>query len=187
MIELLIVIVVLGILAAIVTFAVQNLGTSSTKATCQSDFKTAETAAEDYKAQMGAYPIGGGTMAANGSTVATASATDTDPNIPAALTAGSAPAGVNAAGSGGELLAGSNVATTSPFQDSNGATTSNLDSGTRFPVGPWLKDLPTNPGHYSIWVANDGTGDVAVLDSAGKVVAGTKGAFNDLTACQQVG
>ena len=56
LIELLIVIVVLGILAAIVVFAVQNLTGQASTAGCQSDYKTVETAAEAYKAQMGAYP-----------------------------------------------------------------------------------------------------------------------------------
>jgi general secretion pathway protein G len=58
LIELLIVIVVLGILAAIVVFAVQNLTGQSAASGCQSDYKTVETAAEAYKAQMGAYPPG---------------------------------------------------------------------------------------------------------------------------------
>jgi general secretion pathway protein G len=56
LIELLIVIVVLGILAAIVVFAVQNLTGQSAASGCQSDYKTVETAAEAYKAQMGTYP-----------------------------------------------------------------------------------------------------------------------------------
>jgi general secretion pathway protein G len=56
LIELLIVIVILGILAAIVVFAVQNLTTSSAKSACQSDYKTVETALESYKAQQGTYP-----------------------------------------------------------------------------------------------------------------------------------
>jgi type II secretion system protein G len=56
LIELLIVIVILGILAAIVVFAVQNLTGQSASAACQSEFKTVETALESYKAQMGAYP-----------------------------------------------------------------------------------------------------------------------------------
>jgi general secretion pathway protein G len=58
LIELLIVIVILGILAGIVVFAVQNLTRSSAKASCGSDFKTVETAAEAYKAQVGTYPGG---------------------------------------------------------------------------------------------------------------------------------
>ena len=56
LIELLIVIVILGILAAIVVFAVQNLSKSSSKASCGSDVKTVETAAEAFKAQVGSYP-----------------------------------------------------------------------------------------------------------------------------------
>ena len=56
LIELLIVIVILGILAAIVVFAVQNLASSSATASCGSDLKTVETAVEAYKAQEGFYP-----------------------------------------------------------------------------------------------------------------------------------
>ena len=56
LIELLIVIVILGILAAIVVFAVQNLTGQSATAACQGNFKTVETALEAYKAQVGSYP-----------------------------------------------------------------------------------------------------------------------------------
>ena len=56
LIELLIVIVILGILAAIVVFAVQNLTSSSSQASCSSDYKTTETAVEAFKAQVGVYP-----------------------------------------------------------------------------------------------------------------------------------
>jgi type II secretion system protein G len=56
LIELLIVIVILGILAAIVVFAVQNLTGQSATAACQAEYKTVETALESYKAQMGQYP-----------------------------------------------------------------------------------------------------------------------------------
>ena len=58
LIELLVVIVTLAVLAAIVLFAVQNMTTQSAVASCQSDFKTVETAAETFKAQTGAYPGG---------------------------------------------------------------------------------------------------------------------------------
>ena len=60
LIELLIVIVILAILAAIVVFAVQNLTKQSAAAACQSDYKTVESAAETFKAQVGDYP--GGTL-----------------------------------------------------------------------------------------------------------------------------
>jgi prepilin-type N-terminal cleavage/methylation domain-containing protein len=56
LIELLIVIVIMGILAAVVVFAVQNLTKQSAQASCHSDYKTIETAAEAFKAQTGAYP-----------------------------------------------------------------------------------------------------------------------------------
>jgi general secretion pathway protein G len=56
LIELLIVIVILGILAAIVVFAVQNLTGSSAQSACRSDFKTVETAVEAFNAQNGHYP-----------------------------------------------------------------------------------------------------------------------------------
>jgi general secretion pathway protein G len=56
LIELLIVIVILGILAAIVVFAVQNLTGQSKTASCQAQVKTVETAQETYKAQVGVYP-----------------------------------------------------------------------------------------------------------------------------------
>ena len=59
LIELLIVVVVLGILAAIVVFAVQNLTGTSAQGACQTDYKSVETAAEAFKAQTGAYPANG--------------------------------------------------------------------------------------------------------------------------------
>jgi general secretion pathway protein G len=62
LIELLIVIVVLGILAAIVVFAVQNLTGSSAQSSCKADFKTVETAAESYKAQVGSDPAAIGNL-----------------------------------------------------------------------------------------------------------------------------
>ncbi len=55
LIEVLIVIVILGILASIVVFAVQDLSTSTAAASCQTDYKTIESAEETYKAQMDAY------------------------------------------------------------------------------------------------------------------------------------
>jgi type II secretion system protein G len=56
LIELLIVIVILGILAAIIVFAVGAVTGQSANAACQSDFKNVQVAAEAYKAQMGTYP-----------------------------------------------------------------------------------------------------------------------------------
>lgn len=56
LIELLIIIAILGILATIVVFAVQNLMGESSTASCESDYKTVESAVEAYKAQMYNYP-----------------------------------------------------------------------------------------------------------------------------------
>ena len=56
LIELLIVIVILGILAGIVVFAVGSAKTDSVSASCKADIKTVNTAAEAYKAKTGAYP-----------------------------------------------------------------------------------------------------------------------------------
>jgi general secretion pathway protein G len=52
LIELLIVIVVLGILAAIVVFAVQNLTGNSAQSACSSDLQTVDHAAQAYIAQV---------------------------------------------------------------------------------------------------------------------------------------
>jgi general secretion pathway protein G len=153
LIELLIVIVILGILAAIVVFAVQNLTSSSAKASCGSDFKTVETAVEGYKAQMGNYP---NNNAANGAI------TDTDTGLNAAAVANV----TGAVTTGGELLSGSLVTpavtsgTLAPAKDANGNATSNVAAGSA--VGPWLKDVPSNGTHYTITVSNDGHGTILV-------------------------
>jgi general secretion pathway protein G len=55
LIELLIVIVILGILAAIVVFAVGGITDKGNKSACKADVKTAEVASEAYRAQNGAY------------------------------------------------------------------------------------------------------------------------------------
>ena len=59
LIELLIVIVILGILAAIVVFAVGNSTNQAKTSACQADKKTVETALEAYKANVGSYPASG--------------------------------------------------------------------------------------------------------------------------------
>src|SRR5882672_6400138 len=63
LVELLIVIVILGILAGIVVFAVGNLSSNAKTNACSTEKSTVGTAAEAYKAQMGVYP----TAAAAGS------------------------------------------------------------------------------------------------------------------------
>jgi prepilin-type N-terminal cleavage/methylation domain-containing protein len=55
LIELLIVIVILGILAAIVVFAVGGVTDRGTASACKTDRKSVETAGEAYFAQNGSY------------------------------------------------------------------------------------------------------------------------------------
>jgi hypothetical protein len=67
--------------------------------------------------------------------------------------------------------------------------TINLTSPSGNQVGAWLKDVPANSNHYSIFVANDGTGDIEVLNSTGApVTSGTPPApmINNAAACNQV-
>jgi general secretion pathway protein G len=66
LIELLIVIVVLGILAAIVVFAVGTATSDSKVSACKADKKTLSVAVEAYKATTGAYPAAVQTAASNG-------------------------------------------------------------------------------------------------------------------------
>jgi general secretion pathway protein G len=56
LIELLIVIVVLGILAAVVVFALGGVTSQSASAACNADAKTVDVALAAYNAQNGAYP-----------------------------------------------------------------------------------------------------------------------------------
>lgn len=56
LIELLIVIVILGILAAVVVFSVAGITNSGAKGACQTDVKSVEVALEAYRAQVGSYP-----------------------------------------------------------------------------------------------------------------------------------
>jgi general secretion pathway protein G len=59
LIELLIVIVILGVLAGIVVFAVGGITDTGDTAACKADIKTVTTAVEAFRAQSGAYPATG--------------------------------------------------------------------------------------------------------------------------------
>jgi general secretion pathway protein G len=56
LVELLIVIVILGILAGIVVFAVGNLTSNAKSNACSTEKQTISTALEAYKANVGSYP-----------------------------------------------------------------------------------------------------------------------------------
>ena len=56
LIELMIVIVILGVLAGIVIFAVGGITDNGNVAACKSDVKTVSVAIEAYKAKTGNYP-----------------------------------------------------------------------------------------------------------------------------------
>ena len=68
LIELLIVIVILGILAAVVVFAVGGITDRGADSACQADFKTLEVAVEAYYAQIGDYPDDVAALLTNNST-----------------------------------------------------------------------------------------------------------------------
>jgi prepilin-type N-terminal cleavage/methylation domain-containing protein len=59
LVELLIVIVILGILAGIVVFAVGNVTSNAKTNACSTEKSTISTALEAYKANTGAYPVDG--------------------------------------------------------------------------------------------------------------------------------
>src|SRR4026207_1426720 len=56
LIELMIVIVILGVLAGIVIFAVGGITDNGNVAACKSDVKTVQVAVEAFKAKNGSYP-----------------------------------------------------------------------------------------------------------------------------------
>jgi general secretion pathway protein G len=60
LIELLIVIVILGILAAVVVFAVNGITNKGKAAACNADLSSVNTAVEAFYAQTGGYPTGTG-------------------------------------------------------------------------------------------------------------------------------
>lgn len=62
LIEMLIVIIILGILAAIVVFAVGSTRGDSVTATCKTDVKSIQLAAEAVRTKSGAYPAAQGDL-----------------------------------------------------------------------------------------------------------------------------
>jgi prepilin-type N-terminal cleavage/methylation domain-containing protein len=66
LIELLIVIVILGVLAGIVVFAVSAFNKDGVSASCKSDGKNVEVATEAYYAKVGTYPLTIGALVTSG-------------------------------------------------------------------------------------------------------------------------
>lgn len=56
LIELLIVIIILGVLAAIVVFSVRGITQNGEEAACKTEFRIVDTAIEAFYAETGAYP-----------------------------------------------------------------------------------------------------------------------------------
>ena len=81
LIELLIVIVILGVLAAIVTFSVRGITDTGDQAACEANVKTAETAVEAFYANNGAYPANLGAVVTAGLLKSDPSDTAVDPQV----------------------------------------------------------------------------------------------------------
>lgn len=79
LIELLIVVVILGILASVVVFAVSGIANRGATAACKSDLKAVQTAVEAYYAKTKAYPTSAAPTAATANAERMAAIT-TDPN-----------------------------------------------------------------------------------------------------------
>jgi general secretion pathway protein G len=84
LIELLIVIVVLGILAAIVVFALSNQTSNAAKSACNADAKSVEVAVEAYRAQTSNYPANVAALTAGGPAAYLRQAPPTNPALDAA-------------------------------------------------------------------------------------------------------
>lgn len=57
-VELLVVIVILGILAGVVVFAISGISDKDSTSACKAEARTVERALESYNDQFGAYPTG---------------------------------------------------------------------------------------------------------------------------------
>ena len=95
LIELLIVIVILGVLAAIVVFSVRGITNDSEEKACEIEVRTVETAIEAAKADTGSYPADVGDLVSGGylrenpeaSNITDATAIGADGSLPAAAIA----------------------------------------------------------------------------------------------------
>jgi general secretion pathway protein G len=62
LVELLVVIVILGILAAVVVFAVGGTTENAQKSACKAELNTVESAVEAFNASLGVYPTNAGQL-----------------------------------------------------------------------------------------------------------------------------
>lgn len=145
LIEVVIVVAVLGILSGIALLALGNQSGTTSKAGCESAFRSVQGAVQAYKAEAGGFPnaqVGGN---------AALPVTDNDPV--SENTAGAT------SGAGSELLV-------------KGATSPNTVAAAAT-AGPWLQTLPVSNGHWSIGVSNDGSGTVTVYSKSGTALGMT--------------
>jgi type II secretion system protein G len=98
LIELLIVIVILGVLAAIVAFSVQGITDRGDLSACKAEVKTVGTAQEAYYAKKGNYPATLGALAASPDKFLRSATTKyvSDVNTDGTLVLSGAPAGCTA-------------------------------------------------------------------------------------------
>lgn len=86
LIELLIVIIILGVLAAVVVFSVRGITNNSEEAACKTEVRTVETAVEAAYAELGNYPADVDALVAGGFLRAAPDGATTGSNITGAST-----------------------------------------------------------------------------------------------------
>jgi prepilin-type N-terminal cleavage/methylation domain-containing protein len=150
LIELLIVIVILAVLAGIVAFAVGSSTENATAAACSSDAKAFQSALEEYKALVGAYP-GSPALQTGGGSQAVPSFGDDWPLS-------------------GPSLKPSNIFGLTGDPNSPGGTWTAPDGEV---VGPLLRELPSRLNYQ---IVTDGNGEVFVFP--GTALAGPNSVFN---------
>ena len=167
-------VVILGILAAIVVFAVSNLTGTSAQSACTSDQKTVQTAVEAYKAQVGHYPQAGDNFAtAPGGTLTANAVAATTPGIDDLYT-------TQASGSGGAAVGpwlktqpvNSGHYSITVTQDSNGTVGVDNSAGTAVIAGGCQRELtPSVAASVHVQGAPDGRPALLVLLAERKVCA----------------
>ncbi|QSR25787.1 pilus assembly protein PilA [Nocardioides aromaticivorans] len=91
LIELLIVIIILGVLAAIVVFSVRGITDRGDKAACKANLSTLQTASEAYYAKNNAYAADAAALVSGGFLQSDPTAASVDAKIRASYTTGTPP------------------------------------------------------------------------------------------------